>query len=70
MNWAGIFAAGPRHLTFYPGGKRVYAINELLNSVTAFDYDADSGTLTERQTISTLPKEFKGTSYCADVKLT
>jgi 6-phosphogluconolactonase len=62
--------AGPRHLTFHPGGKRVYVINELLNSVTAFDYDSESGTLTEKQTISTLPKEFKGASYCADLKIT
>ena len=35
--------AGPRHLTFHPNGKRVYVINELLNSVTVFDYDADAG---------------------------
>ena len=35
-----------------------------------FDYDADAGTLTEKQTISTLPKDFKGTSYCADLKIT
>ena len=62
--------AGPRHLTFHPNGKRIYAINELLNSVTVFDYDADSGTLSEKQTISTLPVGFKGTSYCADVKVT
>src|SRR5439155_12949701 len=62
--------AGPRHLTFHPGGKRLYAINELLNSVTVFDYDADSGSLTEKQTISTLPDGFKGTSHCADVKVT
>src|SRR5438445_3203840 len=41
--------AGPRHLTFHPGGKRVYVINELLNSVTLFDYDAGSGTLTQKQ---------------------
>jgi 6-phosphogluconolactonase len=62
--------AGPRHLTFHPGGKRAYVINELLNSVTVFDYDAASGTLTERQTIPTLPDDFKGTSYCADLKIT
>src|SRR5947207_5918078 len=62
--------AGPRHLRFHPNGKRVYAINELLNSVSVFDYDADSGTLSEKQTISTLPDGFKGTSYCADVKVT
>jgi 6-phosphogluconolactonase len=57
-------------LTFHPNAKRVYAINELANSVTGFDYDAKAGTLTERQTISTLPDDFKGTSYCADVKIT
>jgi 6-phosphogluconolactonase len=62
--------AGPRHLTFHPNGKRVYVINELLNSVTLFDYKADAGTLTEKQTISTLPEGFKGTSHCADVKIT
>ncbi len=62
--------AGPRHLTFHPNGKRVYVINELLNSVTVFDYDATAGTLTEKQTLSTLPSDFKGTSYCADLKIT
>jgi 6-phosphogluconolactonase len=62
--------AGPRHLTFHPSGKRVYVINELLNSVTVFDYEKDSGKLTEKQTISTLPEDFKGTSYCADLKIT
>lgn len=35
-----------------------------------FDYAADTGTLTERQTIPTLPEGFKGTSHCADVKIT
>jgi 6-phosphogluconolactonase len=62
--------SGPRHLTFHPNGKRAYVINELANSITVFDYDADAGTLTEKQTISTLPDDFKGTSYCADVKVT
>ena len=62
--------AGPRHLTFHPDGKQVYVINELLNSVTVFDYDARSGTLSEKQTVSTLPDDFKGVSHCADVKVT
>jgi 6-phosphogluconolactonase len=62
--------AGPRHLTFHPNGKWVYVINELSNSVTRFDYDAGSGALRERQTIATLPKEFAGQSYCADLKIT
>ncbi|MBC8115840.1 MAG: beta-propeller fold lactonase family protein, partial [Candidatus Saccharimonas sp.] len=58
------------HLTFHPNGKHMYVINELKSSVTLFDYSADSGTLTERQTISTLPADFTGTSHCADVKIT
>ena len=62
--------AGPRHLTFHPDGKHVYVINELKNSVTMFDYDINSGVMTERQTISTLPSDFTGTSHCADLKIT
>lgn len=62
--------AGPRHLTFDPAGKHVYVINELSNSVTVFDFNADSGMLSEKQTISTLPRDFTGKSYCADLKIT
>ena len=61
---------GPRHLTFHPNGKHLYAINELKNSVTLFNYEAKTGTLTEQQTLSTLPNDFTGQSYCADVKIT
>ena len=62
--------SGPRHITFHPNGKRVYVINELANTVTFFDYAADTGSLTERQTISTLPADFTGKSYTADLKIT
>ena len=62
--------AGPRHLTFHPNGKHVYVINELKNSVTVFAYAAATGTLTEQQTISTLPADFTKPSYCADLKIT
>jgi 6-phosphogluconolactonase len=61
--------AGPRHLTFHPDGKRVYVVNELLNSVTVFDH-TPTGALIQKQTIPTLPPDFTGTSYCADVKVT
>ena len=62
--------AGPRHLTFHPSGRFLYAINELTNSVTHFDYDAQNGSLIERETTSSLPADFDGVSYCADVKAT
>ena len=62
--------SGPRPLAFHPNGRRVYVINELKSTVTCFDYAADAGTLTERQTISTLPGDFTGRSLCADLKIT
>lgn len=48
--------SGPRHFAFHPGGKFAYVINEILCTVTAFAYDPELGLLTERQTITTLPK--------------
>jgi 6-phosphogluconolactonase len=62
--------SGPRHITFHPNGRHVYVINELANTVTCFDYTPASGTLTERQTITTLPAGFSGKSYTADLKIT
>ncbi len=62
--------SGPRHITFHPKGKVVYVINELANTITVFDYAPAPGTLTELQTISTLPPEFSGKSFTADLKVT
>lgn len=59
--------AGPRHFAFHPSGKFAYVINEIGNTMTAFSYDAEKGKLTEIQTISTLPKNFEGKSYTAEV---
>ncbi|HTQ40366.1 MAG TPA: lactonase family protein [Pirellulales bacterium] len=47
--------AGPRHFTFHPNGKIAYVINEMGSTITAFNWDAAKGTLSEIQTISTLP---------------
>lgn len=59
--------SGPRHLAFHPGGRFAYLINELGNTVTVFAYDPKNGILRELQTLSTLPKDFAGTSYCAEI---
>lgn len=59
--------SGPRHFAFHPDGRHAYVINELLSTVTAFDYDAAAGTLAERQTVSTLPPDFKGENATAEV---
>lgn len=47
--------SGPRHFTFHPNGKYAYVINEILCTVTAFQWDAAKGVLTEIETVSTLP---------------
>ena len=60
-------ARAPRHFAFHPSGRYAYVINELGNTVVAFDYDAQHGTLTQRQTISTLPDGYKGNSSTAEV---
>lgn len=61
--------AGPRHFAFHPDGRHAYVINELANTVTAFDYDPERGVLKNVQTISTLPAGFQGTSYTAEVQV-
>lgn len=55
--------AGPRHFAFHPSGKFAYVINEMALTVTAFRYDADKGVLSSVQTISTLPKDAKGSDF-------
>jgi 6-phosphogluconolactonase len=59
--------SGPRHVTFHPNGRWVYLISEMGCTVTAFNWDSATGALTEFQTITTLPADFKGTSTCAEI---
>ena len=61
--------SGPRHVKFHPNGRWVYLINEMGCTVTAFNWDSAHGALTEFQTISTLPADFKGASTCAEIKV-
>ncbi|MAB77644.1 MAG: 3-carboxymuconate cyclase [Verrucomicrobiales bacterium] len=48
---------GPRHMKFGSDGSKVYLLNELLLSVTVFDYDAKDGKLRPIQTIENIPPE-------------
>jgi 6-phosphogluconolactonase len=59
--------AGPRHLAFDPRGRYVYLINEMASTIVTFAWDSKRGVLTERQTLSTLPEDFQGTSQCAEI---
>ncbi len=59
--------SGPRHFDFSPDGRFIYVINELSSTVTVLmKYGAEWKTV---QTVKTLPKDFKGESWCADIHI-
>ncbi len=58
---------GPRHFDFHPGGRWAYLINELGSTITAFEYDRESGSLSEFQVTGTLPTGFSGSNTTADI---
>lgn len=55
--------AGPRHIDFHPSLSVAYVINELNNTVSVIS----TGDYSTIQEISSLPEDFKGKSFCADV---
>lgn len=61
-------AAGPRHAQFAPGGRHLYVINELDNTVAAFAYDPAGAAFTVIETVSTLPAGgFAGFTKTAEI---
>jgi 6-phosphogluconolactonase len=60
---------GPRHFALSPDQKHAYVNNEITSSVTAFSCDAEKGALTEIQTISTLPPDWKGNNSTAEIQV-
>ncbi len=61
--------AGPRHLTFAPNGRHAFVINELDATLIGYDYDAERGTLRERFCVPTLPADYDGRRWAADVRI-
>jgi 6-phosphogluconolactonase (cycloisomerase 2 family) len=61
--------AGPRHFVFTPKGDGLWLINEESSTLTWYALDQATGTLKEGKTISSLPKEYKGTSFAAGLAL-
>jgi 6-phosphogluconolactonase len=58
---------GPRHFHFHPNGRWFYSIQEEGSTIVSFDYDAATGTLTARQTVSTIPSGFAGSNFCSEI---
>jgi len=58
---------GPRHFHFHPGGKWLYSIQEEGSTIVLFDYDGATGTLSARQTLSSLPPGYAGSNFCSEI---
>jgi 6-phosphogluconolactonase len=58
--------SGPRHFEFHPKGRYIYVINEINSTVSVVDLENDYNVI---QVISTLPDNYEGKSYCADIHI-
>jgi len=61
--------SGPRHMAFHPDREHAYMLDELVSSITTFDYDPVRGAFIWAQTISTLPASFNGTNTTAEIRI-
>ncbi|HEI8867112.1 TPA: lactonase family protein [Serratia odorifera] len=61
--------AGPRHFVFHPDGKTLLLVNEEASTLTSYRFDRQKGTLTQLRVASTLPADYKGTSFAAGLAL-
>ena len=59
--------SGPRHIALSADGSQAYVINELNSTITCFACDTNRGVLTEKQTVSTIPGDFKGENNPAEI---
>ncbi len=60
---------GPRHLWFHPKLPIAFGSDEQGSSVTSYDFNAARGLLKTRETLSTLPAEFKDRNSTSDIEV-
>jgi 6-phosphogluconolactonase len=58
---------GPRHFDFHPNGRWLYSLQEEASNIVFFDYDAATGRLSAKQTLSSLPPGFAGSSFASEI---
>lgn len=59
--------SGPRHFAFSSDGRYIYVISELASTISVLMKYGDDWK--DVQDIKTLPKDFKGESWCADIHI-
>src|SRR4029079_10118638 len=58
---------GPRHFAFHPNGRWLFSLQEEASTIVRFDYDGEKGTLTAKQTTSSLPPGYAGSSFSSEI---
>jgi len=61
--------AGPRHAGFHPRLPYAYVLNELDSTLAVYAYDSQSGLLSRRQLLTTLPDDFTGNNTTAEIAI-
>jgi 6-phosphogluconolactonase len=56
-------------MAFHPDRQHAYVLDELVSSITVFDYDPERGAFIWRQTLSTLPTDFTGVNTTAEIRI-
>jgi 6-phosphogluconolactonase (cycloisomerase 2 family) len=58
---------GPRHFAFHRRGRWFYSLQEEASTIARFDFVSTTGQLTARETISSLPPGFAGSSFGSEI---
>ncbi|MCA9995206.1 MAG: lactonase family protein [Anaerolineales bacterium] len=61
--------SGPRHLVFHSNGRFAYLLHELTPTLAVYAYEPDGAILRLLQTVPTIPADYDGENYGADVHL-
>lgn len=60
---------GPRHFVFHPDSNWIYILSETHGSITACDYDPQTGVISDFQDISMLPASYTDKNIAAAIRI-
>lgn len=60
---------GPRHFAFHPNGIWMYSIQEEASTIIFWMFNQRNGSLVPIQQVSSLPKDFQGTSFASEIRV-
>src|SRR5262245_60794331 len=61
--------SGPRHMAFHPDRKHAYVLDELVSSITVFNYDPQRGAFIRVQPLPPPPKALTRTNTTAEIRI-